>query len=97
MIKHVVMWNIKEGLDRDEVRQEIRRRIDALVGTVPTLISAEVGFNTNPSSAGMDICLYSVFNSKEDLHSYQVHPAHVDVKDYIGSVTKDAVVADYAI
>lgn len=97
MIKHVVMWNIKEGLDRDEVRQEIKGRLNALVGTVPTLISVEVGFNTNPSPAGMDICLYSVFNSKDDLHSYQIHPAHVEVKDYIGKVTSKAVVADYDI
>ena len=97
MIRHVVMWNIKEGLDRDEVRSQVRRRLESLVGNVPTLLEAEVGMNYNPAPAKRDICFYSSFNSREDLSSYQVHPFHVDVKDYIVSVTCDAVVADYEV
>jgi len=95
MVKHVVMWNIKEGLNRDNVRQEFKRRIESLVDAVPTLQSAEAGMNYNPSPAGRDLCLYTTFNTKDDLNSYQIHPAHVKVKDYIVSVTTDAVVADY--
>ncbi len=97
MIKHVVMWNIRDGLDRDEVRDQMRRRLENLIGKVPSLLSLEVGMNYNPSPAGRDVCLYTVFNSKEDLLSYQVHPDHEAVKDYIGSVTCDRVVADYII
>ena len=97
MIKHVVMWNIKEGLNRDDVRQTIKSRLESLVESVPALLSAEVGMNYNPSPAGRDICLYTVFKTKEDLNSYQIHPAHVEVKDYIVSVTTDAVVADYDV
>lgn len=97
MIKHVAMWNIKEGLNRDDVRSEVRRRLESLVGNVPTLLSVDVGMNYNPHIAKRDICLYSTFNSREDLTSYLVHPHHVDVKDYITSVTCDYVVADYEI
>ncbi len=97
MIKHVVMWNIKDGLDRDLLQREIKEKLTSLLQSVPTLLSVEVGLNHNQSPAKRDICLYTTFNNKEDLDSYQVHPAHVAVKDYIVSVTTDAVVVDYQL
>jgi hypothetical protein len=37
------------------------------------------------------------FNSKEELHAYIEHPAHIDVGKYIGNVQAKVVEADFEI
>ena len=72
MIKHIVFWNIRNDENKESNMKEMRKKLTSLVGVVPGLISAEVGFNYNPK--GYDVALYSVFESKEALDGYQVHP-----------------------
>ncbi len=95
MIKHIVFWKIRDNEDKQSNMEHIRKILTDLVGIVPGLISAEVGFNYNP--AGFDIALYSVFESKEALEDYQVHPAHLEVKKFVHSVITERAVADYEI
>ena len=55
----------------------------------------EVGVNFNPSEAAYDVSLYSVFESKETLQAYVVHPEHQKVVQFIGSIAENRVVVDY--
>lgn len=95
MIKHIVFWRVREDDEKENNMRIMREKLTSLVGIVPGLISAEVGFNYNPK--GFDIALYSVFESKEALDGYQIHPAHLEVKKFVHSVITDRVCADYEI
>lgn len=95
MIKHIVFWNIRNDENKESNMKEMRKKLTSLVGVVPGLISAEVGFNYNPK--GYDVALYSVFESKEALDGYQVHPEHLNVKEFVHSVITERACADYEI
>lgn len=95
MIKHIVFWNVREDEFKQENMGKMREKLTSLVGQIDGLVSAEVGFNYNPN--GFDIAMYSVFESKEALDSYQTHPKHLKVKEFVHSVVTQRVVADYEI
>lgn len=95
MIKHIVFWKVRDDENKQKNMENMRKFLTDLVGVVPGLISAEVGFNCNPN--GYDIALYSVLESKEALDGYQVHPAHLEVKKFVHSVITDRAVTDYEI
>lgn len=97
MIKHIVMWNLKEEVDVSSTREEIKTKLEGLLDKVETLKFIEVGFNHNPADNARDITLYSEFEDQAGLDAYQVHPAHVEAGKYVGSVTKDRVVSDYEV
>jgi Stress responsive A/B Barrel Domain. len=55
----------------------------------------EVGINYNPG--GYDVVLYSEFNDHDALETYQMHPEHIKVREFIHSVIENRVVADYMV
>ena len=93
MIKHLVFWRVRDDEDKQKNMEKMRELLTSLVGVVPGLVSAEIGFNYNPK--GFDIALYSVFDSKEALDGYQVHPEHLKVKEFVHSVITDRCVVDF--
>lgn len=96
MIRHIVMWNLKdeaEGAVKKENGRKIKEKLEALNGVIPELIFAEVGINFNPN--GYDLCLFSQFADKAALDVYQNHPEHVAVKEFINKVVAERVVCDY--
>ena len=95
MIKHIVMWNIHEDLDLDATRETLKEKLEALLDRVDSLKEISVGFNDNTSEAKRDIVLMTSFDDKAGLKAYIVHPAHVEVGQYVRAVTKDRVVVDY--
>ena len=100
MIKHVVMWTIKEGIDGKTKEQNILRlkvMLDDLVGKIPEIKELEVGVNYNASPAAYDLVLYSVFKDKEELAIYQDHPDHVKVKEFVAKVADKRAVVDYEV
>ncbi len=95
MIKHIVMWNIKEDLDLDVIRETLKEKLEALLDSVESLKEISVGFNYNDSEAKRDVVLMTSFLDKAGLDAYIVHPAHIQVGQYVRAVTKDRVVVDY--
>lgn len=96
MIRHIVMWNLKdeaEGATKKENAALIKTKLEALNGSIPGLILADVGINFNPD--GCDLCLFSNFSDKASLDVYQNHPAHLAVKDFINKVIAERFVCDY--
>ena len=93
MVKHIVMYMFKEGVDKQEAISVIDSALSPLVGKIPGLRHLEVRL----AFEGMDYALYSEFDSREDLENYAVHPLHLAAKDkfhhYIGS----RVAADYEV
>ncbi|WP_297439556.1 Dabb family protein, partial [uncultured Clostridium sp.] len=75
MIKHIVMWTVKEE-NRIENMQKMKRDLEALKSEIKEIVEIEVGIDINRSQAAYDLVLYSTFKSLEDLNAYQVHPKH---------------------
>lgn len=80
MVKHIILWTLKEEFNTDEIKQEMKKSLEALVGVVPGLVELSVQIEKLPTS-NADVMLYSVLESEEALKGYAVHPAHVEAAD----------------
>lgn len=96
MIKHVVMWKFKEGAAEAD-KLEMKRRLEALKGVVPTLVDIEVGLDLSDMEASMDMALYSEFKTIEDLAAYASHPEHLKVVEFVKPLVCERAVVDYGI
>ena len=83
MICHIVFWKLKEEHKQENVAV-MKERLEALVGVVPGLLDASVGYNDN--GGDYDAALVSHLESKEALDGYAVHPAHMAVKEFVHTV-----------
>lgn len=94
MLKHVVMWKLKEDVDKVEASKKIKESLDNLKGKINEIVDIEVGINNNSAEA-FDVVLISIFKTKEDLQSYNVNPLHQEVVKYIKSVVAQRIAVDY--
>jgi hypothetical protein len=98
MIKHIVLWKLKEsaeGATREQNAARMKRELEALKMKIPQIRHVEVGINIMPSDAAYDIALYSEFSNEHDLNSYQKHPEHVKAAEFVNKVRESRVVVDY--
>ena len=91
MVKHIVLYTLKEGVDKKEAVELIASVLEPLVGKIPGLRHMEVKQAFN----GMDYALYSEFDSREDLAAYAVHPLHLEAKEHFHHLLSTRVAADY--
>lgn len=96
MIKHIVMWKFKDDT-KDADKLEMKQRLEALKGVVPTLIDIEIGMDVARKDASMDMVLYSEFASMDDLEAYAVHPAHLKVVEFVKPLVCARAVVDYEV
>ncbi|MGD0337249.1 MAG: Dabb family protein [Bacteroidota bacterium] len=98
MIKHIVMWKIKKNVDelsKEKNLKKMKSMLEELKEKISVIHALEVGCNFNPSTMAYDIVLYSEFRNKDDLETYQKHPDHVRVSDFVGSIRESRAVVDY--
>lgn len=76
MIKHIVMWKLKDeanGQTKQENALKIKQKLEALVGVIEEIKALEVGVNCNTEDeAAYDACLISEFETMDALARYQV-------------------------
>ena len=80
MVKHIILWKLKDEANTAEVKAGIKQGLEGLMGKIPGLLEIKVQ-TTCIDSSNVDVMLYSVFESAEALKGYSVHPAHVEVAD----------------
>ena len=100
MIKHIVMWKLKdfaEGADKAANAAKMRDLLNGCKGIVPGMFAFEVALAQAGLEATYDVVLYSEFASKEALDAYADHPTHQAVKPFIGAVREERQCMDYAI
>lgn len=98
MIKHIVLWKLKEeadGRSRAQIAAKMKHDLEALAPVIPAIRHLEVGINIIPSEAAFDVALYSEFATRADLDTYQAHPAHQAVVGFVRSVVTARHVVDY--
>lgn len=98
MVRHIVLWRLKEsagGRGKADNAAEIKRRLEGLNGKLPGLLKLEVGidFSRGPESA--DVALYSEFESRAALDAYQVHPLHEAIKAFVTEARRERWLVDY--
>ncbi len=98
MIKHLVLWKLKENLEgksKPEIAAELKATLEGLKGKIQEIKALEVGINFNPADTASDLSLYSEFKSKDDLENYQKHPEHLKVVELVKKATTERRVSDY--
>jgi quinol monooxygenase YgiN len=98
MIKHIVMWKLKEhaeGADRASNARKMKELLDACAGIVPGILKLEVGLAEPGLEATYDVILYSEFTDKAALDAYQEHPQHQALKPFFGAVRDARQCMDY--
>lgn len=98
MIKHIVMWRLKDsaaGASREENAKKLKQSLEDLKDKIRDIKALEVGINFNASPAAFDVVLYSEFADMEGLDSYQNHPEHLKIVDFVGEIRTDRAVVDY--
>ena len=93
MVKHIVMYTLKEGVNKEEAVALIASCLEPLVGQIPGLTHMEI----RRAYQGMDYALYSEFESKEALSAYAVHPLHLQAKEQFHHLLASRVSADYEV
>jgi heme-degrading monooxygenase HmoA len=93
MVKHIVLYTLKDGVDKDEAVKRIASILEPLVGKIPGLNHMEIRRCFN----GMDYALYSEFESIEALRNYAHHPLHLEAKDHFFHLLDSRVAADYEV
>lgn len=98
MVKHVILWKLKEeitGEAKEKVLREMKDNLEALVGRVPGLLQLQIV--TAPlTSSNADVMLESKLESEEALKGYQSHPDHVAVANtYVRPFTEVRLCMDY--
>lgn len=100
MVKHVILWQLKDELSEEEkvqVKTDIKEGLEGLKGQVPGLLEVHVNINGLPTS-NADLMLDTTLESYEALKGYAVHPAHVAVADgKVRPYTKTRVCLDYEV
>lgn len=98
MVKHVILWQLKDelvGEEKENVKKGIKEGLESLLGVVPGLL--EIHVNTEGlASSNADVMLDCTLESEEALKGYAVHPAHVEAANTkVRPYTKTRVCMDY--
>ena len=93
MVKHIVLFTVKEGEDKDNVAKIAASVLEPLVGKIQGLNHVEV----RTTYAGMDFALYCELESKEAMAFYADHPLHTAAKEKFFHLLSTRVAADYEV
>ena len=94
MVKHIVVYTFKEGVDKAQAVKTVASVLEPLVGKIPGLLKMEIRATFQGS---MDYCLYSEFESRQALADYAVHPLHLEAKEHFFHLLDSRVAADYEV
>lgn len=80
MVKHIIVWTLKEEIseaEKAEVKAGIKEGLEGLKGQIPGLIDIKV-ITEGLGSSNADLMLDSTFESEEALKGYARSAAHSD-------------------
>jgi hypothetical protein len=83
MVKHIILWTLKDELsaeEKEQVKRNIKEGLEGLAGKIPGMVDIKVNIN-GLASSNADLMLDSTFESEDALKGYAVHPEHVAVAD----------------
>ncbi|MBR3767647.1 MAG: Dabb family protein [Clostridia bacterium] len=100
MVKHIILWNLKDEFSEEEkenIKAGIKEGLEGLQGKIPGLVDIKVN-TIGLSSSTADLMLDSSFQSAEALKNYSVHPLHQEVANTkVRPFTKQRSCLDFEI
>ncbi len=99
MIKHIVMWKLKDeahGNDKATNAKLIKEKLEALDGKIDGLLKIEVGIDFVGNN-NLDVVLYSELSSKEALDTYQNHTLHQAILPFVRDAVTERKAVDFEI
>ncbi|MBQ8821142.1 MAG: Dabb family protein [Lachnospiraceae bacterium] len=100
MVKHIILWQLKDELsaaEKQSVKAGIKEGLEGLKGQIDGLVEIQVNIN-GLSSSNAEVMLDSTFTDEAALKAYAVHPAHVAVADgKVRPYTKTRMCLDYEV
>lgn len=100
MIRHIVMWKLKEqaeSADRAANARKMKTLLDQCADIVPGILKLEVGVAQAGFECTYDVVMYSEFASRAALATYQQHPQHQALKPFFSAVRESRQCMDYEI
>ena len=83
MVKHVILWKLKEELtaeEKENVKVGIKEGLEELEGNIAGLVDIKVNINGLATST-VDVMLDTTFTDADALKAYSTNPLHVAVAD----------------
>lgn len=100
MVKHVILWTLKDEFsdgEKEAIKKGIKENLEGLKGVIPGLIDIRVITN-GLSSSTADLTLDSSFESVQALKDYSKNPKHQEVANtYVRPNVKIRSCFDYEI
>lgn len=97
MVKHIVLFRLKDSLTREEkldVMNRFKAAIEALPARIAVIRKVFVGLNINDGEQ-WDICLESEFDTLADVRLYAAHPDHVAAAGILKDAKDGRACVDY--
>lgn len=101
MIKHIVMWKLKEfaeGSSKIENAQKVKADLEALKSVIDEIDEIEVGVNSQDApESNFDAVLSMTFSDFDALKRYAAHPAHQEVVQFMKKIVESRTAVDFEI
>jgi hypothetical protein len=97
MIRHLVLWKLTthDAEEKAQIVAELARRFSALLPIIDGTQRLDIRADVGDTDGNWDVVLDADYLDAAALEHYQVHPAHLDVAQYVRSVVSDRVCVDF--
>ena len=100
MVKHIILWQLKDELSAEEkkvVKAEMKESLEGLMGKIPGLLEVKVQIE-GLASSNAEVMLDTSFVDEDALKVYATHPEHVAVADgKVRPFTKTRMCLDFEV
>mgnify|MGYP003291835488 CR=1 FL=1 len=100
MVKHIILWQLKDELSAEEkkvIKAEMKEALEGLVGKIPGLLEVKVQ-TEGLASSNAEVMLDTSFTDEAALKVYATHPEHVAVADgKVRPFTKTRLCLDFEV
>lgn len=101
MIRHIVMWKLKEkaqGAAKKKNAQKMKLILEGLRTNIEEIKAVEVGIQTNPDDEeALDVVLICDFETELDFQMYTRNSHHQKAVSFIESVADKRFYVDYNV
>ncbi len=98
MVKHIVMWKLKNFPEKEKLQaaKELKKRLFALKNSISVIRNIEVGINSpEAAKTNYEVVFIAEFKTFADLETYQKHPEHIRLKEYLETIRDHKVATDF--
>ena len=100
MIRHIVMWQLREQAEGAEKAVNIEKAKSLLLScsqVVPGILDFEVAASTPGMDCTHDLVLHMLVDDAQVLAAYQNHPQHLAIKPFMKAVVQERCCMDFTV